>query len=157
MHEWQRIALNGVTVAAWILGICIMCIIVAKRKKMQQEAGVSVKTYLSLVVAVEILYIVGVIMILTAMGLHVMQHLARLEFRSVYGILQDFDMSTVRFVGVMGWIGFGLNLSVSFLTPLYLLIKGGRKLHRHLRFLAWTEIGLESFIAILIFASLKFG
>lgn len=157
MHEWQRIALNGVTIAAWILGVCIMCVIVAKRKKLQQEMGVSVKTYLLLVVIVEIFYTVGVLLILSAMGLHVMQHLARLEFKTVYGILQGFDMTTVRIVGVMGWIGFGINLSVSFLTPLYLLIKGGRKLHRQLRVLAWTEIGLESFIAMLIFSSLKFG
>ncbi len=157
MDEWQKISLNIVTIVAWAIGIGLTLYVITRRKKMQEQMGISAKTYLSLVVGVEILYTTGVILILTAMGINVMQHLVRLEFQRAYTVLSQFDHSTIRLVGVMGWVGFFINMGVSFVTPVYLLIAGGDKLHPRIRFLARTEIWLEIVTAVLIFITLKFG
>lgn len=154
MSEWGKIILNIVTFVAWIIGIGVTLYVVSRRKKLQ---GISAKTYLSVVVGVEMLYTTGVVLILTAMGINVIQHLARLEFREVYGILSHFDRSTIRVVGIMGWVGFFINFGVSFVTPAYLLIAGGEKLHPQIRFLAKAEIWLEIVTAMLIFITLKQG
>ena len=153
----HKIVLNGVTFVAWILGIVISVVAVAKGRKMQDEMGVSFKTYLVLVGVTEVFYTIGAVMILSAMGLNVMQHLANLEFWKFYQIVSKFDLMTIRIVGIVGWIGFVINRTISFLSPGYLLIKGGKKLTRYFRYSAWTEVGLELVTTALVFTTLKFG
>lgn len=157
MGEWTKIVLNAATIVAWVLGIVISVVAVAKGNKMKGGIGVSLKTYLFLVVITEVFYTVGAIMILAAMGINVMRHLADLEFHRVYEILSRFDMMTIQIIGVVGWTGFVINRGVSFLSPGYLLIAGRGKLHSYFRISAWTEVGLEIITTILIFVSLKWG
>jgi|SRR6185369_2737614 len=157
MSEWSKVALNIVTFVAWAIGIAVTLYIVTRRKKMQEQMGISTKTYLSLVIGVEILYSTGVVLILSAMGINVLQHLARLEFREVYGILSHFDRGAIQLVGIMGWVGFLINFGVSFITPTYVLWAGGDRLHPDIRFLAKAEIWLEVATALLIFITLKQG
>lgn len=96
-------------------------------------------------------------MILSAMGINVMQHLVKLEIWKFYQIISKFDISTIQIIGVIGWIGFVINRSISFLSPGYLLIYGGRKLPKYFFYSAWTEVTLEIVTSVLIFITLKFG
>jgi hypothetical protein len=153
----QKIALNIITLMAWVLGILISLVAVVKGRKMKEELGVSFKTYLTLVGITEIIYIVGAAMILSAMGVNVLQHLAKLEIWQFYQIMSRFDWTTVKIIGIIGWIGFAINRSISFVSPGYLLIAGGRKLPRYFFYSAWTEIGLETVLTTLIFFSLSTG
>lgn len=157
MSEWIKIAVNAATVVAWALGIAISVVAVAKGSRMKDEMGVSLKTYLSLVAITEVFYTVGALMILTAMGVNVAQHLANLEFQRVYDILSHFDVTTIKLIGVLGWVGFVINRGVSFLSPGYLILAGGKKLHPYFRASAWTEIGLELVTTVLVFVSLWWG
>lgn len=157
LSEVNKIFLNIVTTIAWLLGIFISVVAVAKGKKMKEKMGVSFKTYLSLVAITEVLYTIGAIMILSAMGINVMQHLAKLEIWKFYQIVSKFDISTIQIIGVIGWIGFVINRSISFLSPGYLLIYGGRKLPKYFFYSAWTEVTLEIVTSVLIFITLKFG
>jgi hypothetical protein len=157
LSEVNKILLNIATIIAWLFGIFISVVAVAKGKKLREEAGVSFKTYLSLVAVTEVLYTIGAIMILSAMGINVIQHLARLEIWKFYQIMSKFDMSTIQLIGVVGWIGFVINRSISFLSPGYLLIYGGKKLPKYFFYSAWTEVTLEVITSILIFITLKFG
>jgi len=157
LSEANKIFLNIGTTIAWLLGIFISVVAVARGKKLKEESGVSFKTYLALVAITEVLYTIGAIMILSAMGINVMQHLAKLEIWKFYHIMSKFDISTIQVIGVIGWIGFVINRSISFLSPGYLLIYGGRKLPRYFFYSAWTEITLEVITSILIFITLKFG
>jgi len=75
LSEVNKILLNIATIIAWLFGIFISVVAVAKGKKLREEAGVSFKTYLSLVAVTEVLYTIGAIMILSAMGINVIQHL----------------------------------------------------------------------------------
>lgn len=153
---WIGLLVNATTVVAWTLGIIISVVAVAKGRVMKEEMGVSIRVYLSLVAATEILYTVGAIMVLSAMGVNVMQHLAKLDFWKFYEIVGQFDVTTIELIGTVGWLGFLLNRSVSFLSPTYLLVAGGKKLHSYFRISAWTEILLEIATTILIFLSLWF-
>ena len=157
LSEVNKIFLNIATTIAWLLGIFIIAVIVVKGRKMKEEMGVSFKTYLSLVAITEVFYTIGAIMILSAMGINVMHHLARLEFWKFYQITSRFDISTIQIIGVIGWIGFVINRSISFLSPGYLLIYGGRKLPKYFFYSAWTEVTLEVITSVLIFITLKFG
>jgi len=157
LSEVNKIFLNIGTTIAWLLGICIIAVMVVKGKKMKEEMGVSFKTYLSLVAITEVFYTIGAIMISSAMGINVMQHLARLEFWKFYEITSRFDISTIQIIGVIGWIGFVINRSISFLSPGYLLIYGGRKLPKYFFYSAWAEVTLEVITSVLIFITLKFG
>jgi hypothetical protein len=157
LSEVNKILLNIATIIAWLFGIFISVVAVAKGKKLREEAGVSFKTYLSLVAVTEVLYTIGAIMILSAMGINVIQHLARLEIWKFYQIMSKFDMSTIQLIGAVGWIGFVINRSISFLSPGYLLIYGGKKLPKYFFYSAWTEVTLEVITSILIFITLKFG
>lgn len=153
---WISLLVNATTVVAWALGIVISVVAVAKGSVMKEEMGVSLRIYLSLVAVTEILYTVGAIMILSAMGVNVMQHLANLDFWKFYEILSQFDVATIEIIGVVGWVGFVINRGTSFLSPGYLLIAGKEKLHPYFRVSAWTEILLEIATTILIFLSLWF-
>jgi len=155
--ELHKIALNFITVAAWLVGILISLIAVVKSRKMKEDLGVSFKTYMALVGVTEIIYVVGAAMILSAMGVNVLQHLAKLEIWKFYQIMSRFDWNTVKIIGIIGWIGFVINRSISFVSPGYLLIAGGRKLPRYFFYSAWTEIGLETILTVLIFVSLTAG
>ena len=157
MSEWMKIAINATTVVAWVLGVVISVVAVAKGTKMKSEMGVSLRTYLSLVAVTEVFYIIGALMILAAMGMNVAQHLARLEFRAVYEIVNQFDVTTIKIVGIVGWVGFVINRGVSFLSPGYLILAGGKRLHPYFQASAWTEIGLEIITTVLVFVSLKVG
>lgn len=153
---WIELLVNATTVVAWVLGIVISVVAVAKGRAMKEEMGVSLRTYLSLVATTEVLYTVGAAMILSAMGINVMRHLADLDFWKFYEVVSRIDMTTIEIIGVVGWFGFVLNRGVSFLSPGYLLVAGGEKLHPYFRASAWTEILLETATTILIFLSLWF-
>lgn len=153
---WISLLVNGTTTVAWALGILISVVAVAKGSMMKDGMGVSLKVYLSLVAITEVLYTIGAAMILSAMGINVMQHLARLDFWKFYRIVSEFDMSTIQLIGVLGWVGFVLNRAISFVSPGYLLVAGGKNLHPYFRASAWTEILLEIATTILIFLSLWF-
>jgi hypothetical protein len=157
LSEVNKIFLNIATTIAWLLGIFISVVAVAKGKKLKEESGVSFKIYLSLVAITEVLYTIGAIMILSAMGINVMQHLAKLEIWKFYQIMSKFDISTIQIIGFVGWVGFVINRSISFLSPGYLLIYGGKKLPRYFFYSAWTEVTLEVITSILIFITLMFG
>jgi len=155
--EVHKILLNAVTVLAWGMGILISVIAVAKGRKMKAELGVSIKTYFILVAVTELIYIIGAAMILSAMGINVMRHLAALEFWQFYEIMSRFDWSTIKIIGVVGWVGFAINRTISFVSPGYLLIYGGRKLPRYFFYSACTEVTLEVLLTILIFITLISG
>ncbi|MBI2439445.1 MAG: hypothetical protein HYV45_02505 [Candidatus Moranbacteria bacterium] len=154
MDDWLKIFVNGATIVAWAIGIGISVVAVVKGKKMQSVIGVPLQTYLFLVAFTELVYIIGAIMILAAMGINVTQHFANLEFYRAYEILKSFDVTTIKIIGWLGWLGFFVNRSISFLSPGYLLVVGGKKLHPYFFFSAWIEIVLEIFITVFIFVSL---
>lgn len=157
LSEINKIFLNIFTTVAWLLGIVISVVAVALGRKMKERMGVSFKTYLSIVAITEIFYIIGAVMILSAMGVNVMQHLARLEFWKFYQIMSKFDVATIQIIGMIGWVGFVINRTVSFLSPGYLLIYGGRRLPKYFFYSAWTEVTLEVLTSLLIFVTLRFG
>lgn len=157
LSEINKIVLNIFTTVAWLLGIVISVVAVALGRKMKERMGVSFKTYLSIVAITEIFYIIGAVMILSAMGVNVMQHLARLEFWKFYQIMSKFDVATIQIIGMIGWVGFVINRTVSFLSPGYLLIYGGRRLPKYFFYSAWTEVTLEVLTSLLIFVTLRFG
>lgn len=151
------VLVNAVTVVAWATGIGITLAAVSKGRTMRDDMGVSIKIYLVLAMLTEVLYTIGALMILAAMGINVTQHLARLEFQMAYTIVSSFDVTTIELVGVLGWVGFVINRGVSYVSPAYLLIAGGAKLHRYFRISAWTEVSLETLITLLLFYTLKLG
>lgn len=153
---WISLLVNATTIVAWALGIVISVVAVAKGTVMREEMGVSLKVYLSLVAVTEVLYVVGALMILSAMGINVIQHLANRDFWKFYEIISQFDVTTIEIIGVVGWFGFAINRGTSFLSPGYLLIVGRERLHPYFRISAWTEILLEVATTILIFLSLWF-
>lgn len=157
LSEIHKILLNVATVIAWGLGISISLFAVAKLRKMKEELGVSFRTYLILVGTTEIFYIIGAAMILSAMGINVMRHLVNLEFWKFCEIMNKFDWSKIKIIGIIGWIGFTINRLVSFLSPGYLLLYGGKRLPKYFYYSACTEIGLETFLTLLIFVSLITG
>ena len=157
LSEISKILLNLATTVAWFLGVLITVVAVYKGRKMKDQMGVSFQTYLVLAAITEPLYAVGAIMILSAMGINVIQHLANLEFWKFYQIISKFDLATIQMIGFIGWIGFVINRSVSFLSPGYLLIRGGRKLPKYFFYSALTEVSLEIFTTVLVFITLKFG
>ncbi len=151
----MKLIVNVTTGIDWILGIAISVVAVSKGKSMKSEMGVSVSKYFALVAVTEVLYAVGALMILSAMGLNVMRYLVELNVSGlVFELLGRFDISTIRIIGLVGWIGFVLNRTVSFISPSYLLIAGGKRLHYYFRVSAWTEITLEFATTILVFLSL---
>lgn len=154
LSELHKLILNIFTLVAWLVGIAIMMVLVARRKSLKAEMGVSYKTYLALVGLTEIFYVIGAIMILSAMGINVMQHLARLEFWKFYQIIRKFDVATIQVIGAVGWVGFLINTFVAFLSPGYLLIRGGKRLPKYFYYSAWTEITIETCVTVLIFSSL---
>ena len=153
--ELHKLVFNGITIVAWVLGIVISVVAVSKRKEMKEESGVSCGIYLSLVAITEVIYTIGAAMILSAMGINVLQHLAKLDFWKFYQIVSHIDMSTIEIIGIIGWVGFVINRSISYVSPAYLLIKGGRKLPKYFFYSAWTEVTLETMLTILIFVSLR--
>jgi len=153
--EFHKVVFNGITIIAWAMGIIISLVAVSKRKEMKEGSGISCGTYLSLVVVTEIIYTIGAAMILSAMGINVMQHLAKLEFWKFYQIVSHIDMSTIEIIGIIGWVGFVINRSISYVSPAYLLIRGGRKLPKYFFYSAWTEVTMETMLTILIFVSLS--
>jgi hypothetical protein len=155
--EIQKIILNLITFSAWALGILISVVAVVKSQKMKDELGVSFKTYMVLVGITEVIYVIGAAMILSAMGINTMQHLAKLEIWKFYQIMSRFDWSTVKIIGIIGWIGFVINRFISFVSPGYLLLSGGKRLPRYFYYSAWTEVGLEALLTALIFISLIEG
>jgi len=154
LSDIQKLVLNSVTIIAWMMGIAISIVAAIKGKRMKKEMGVSVKMYFMLVGITEILYTIGAAMILSAMGINTFRHLANLEIWKFYQIISSLDVSTIQIIGIVGWVGFLLNRSVSFLTPTYLLVSGGKKLHRYFFWSAWTEISLETMMTILLFLTL---
>jgi hypothetical protein len=157
LPEIHKVFLNVATLIAWGLGIFISFFAVTKGRKMKEELGVSFKTYLILVGTTEIFYIIGAAMILSAMGMNVLRHLANLEFWKFYEIINRFDWTTFEIIGIIGWIGFLINRLVSFLSPGYLLIYGGKRLPKYFYYSACMEIGLETVLTLLIFVTLLAG
>lgn len=154
LSEIQKLILIFITLIAWTLAIFISLTALKKGRKMKEEMGISFKTYLLLVGTTEVLYTVGAAMILSAIGVSVLQHLARLDVWRSYRTINKFDVATVKIIGTIGWTGFVINRSISFLCPGYLLLYGGKKLPKYFYYSAWTEIGLETLLTLLIFISL---
>jgi hypothetical protein len=140
-----------------VIVIVIVAYILHRNKDLKKEIGVSGRTYLIIVGTVEIFYTAGLIMILAAMGVNVLEHLQNLEFGKFFSAIDSVDVSRLKFAGTLGWIGFGMNCAVTFLAPAYLLIRGGRKLPKLIYISAWAEIGLETIVISLVFTSLFFG
>jgi|GEM_PF-1125741 len=152
----MKLIVNATTAVDWVLGIMISVVAVSKGKSMKSEMGVSVSRYFAVVAVTEVLYAVGALMILSAMGMNVMRYLVELDLSGlVFGLLERFDVTTIRIVGIVGWIGFVLNRTVSFVSPSYLLIAGRGNLHPYFRMSAWTEIALETATTVLVFLSLS--
>jgi len=157
LSEVISLSINFTTLITMAIVIVIVARVVQKRKEMTQAIGVSGTTYLMIVGIVEVFYTAGLIMILSAMGINVLQHLQHLEFGRFFKAIDSVDVSGMKFVGTLGWAGFALNCAVTFIAPGYLLIRGGKKLPKFIYFSAWTEIGLEMIVITLIFISLSVG
>lgn len=153
----SKVVLNFVTFLAWLIGIAISFAAVAKGKKLNALSGVCYKKYLLLVGATEAIYIIGAAMILSAMGINVINHLAEMELWKFYQIVSSFDVSTIEIVGLLGWLGFFINRAISFVSPGYLLIRGGKRLPKYFFYSACTEVCLEVVTTILIFVTLRVG
>lgn len=149
--ETFKLLLNISTVIAWAMGIIISALAVTKGRRMKDEMGVSYKTYLGLVATTEIFYTIGAIMILSAMGIHVMQHLFSLQIKKFFQAISQFELYNIQIVGFIGWSGFIINRSVSFLSPTYLLTRGGGKLPRYFFYSAISEVVLEVATTLLVF------
>lgn len=154
LSDIQKVFTDALVIASWTIGMVITLLVAAKRREMREEIGVSVRTYMTIVVLVEIFYVLGAVMILSAMGVNMMKHLAELRFWKCYEIVNRLDWRTVKLVSVAGWVGFVINRTVSFLSPGYLLLAGGRKLPRYFYYSAWLEIGVETSLTALILFSL---
>lgn len=154
LSEIQKLLVNAATVVAWAIGIGITVVAVAKGNRMRDEMGVSYKVYLSLAAVTEVVYVIGAVMILSAMGVNALTHLANLELWEFAKVVYKLDVTTMRVVGIVGWAGFILNRGISFLSPAYLLIAGGKKLPRYFWYSAWTEVTVEVAMTIFIFVSL---
>lgn len=157
LTEIIHLLINFTTLITMAIVIVIVARVVQKRKDLTQEMGVSGKTYLLIVGTVEVFYTTGLIMILSAMGINVIQHLQNLEFGKFFSAIDSVDVSRMKFVSTLGWIGLGINCVVTFIAPGYLLLRGGKKLPKFIYFSAWTEIALELIVITLIFTSLAFG
>jgi len=157
LSEIMRLLINIITVITMVIVIVIVGYILRRNKDLKAEIGVSGKTYLIIVGIVEIFYTTGLIMILAAMGVNVLEHLQNLEFGKFFSAIDSVDVSKLKFAGTLGWIGFGMNCVVTFLAPGYLLIWGGKKLPKLIYLSAWAEIGLETIVITLVFVSLKIG
>lgn len=157
LSEITRISLNVITFLTMIIVLIIIGMIMKRRKDLSQEVGVSAKTYLIIVGTVEIFYTAGLVMILAAMGINVLEHLQNLELGKFFKSIDSVDVSRMKFVGVLGWIGFGMNCAITFIAPLYLLIKGGKRLPKIIYWSVWTEIILETVVITLIATSLFLG
>ncbi len=157
LSELQKLILDGAALATGVIVVFITLGIVAKRKEIREESGVSLKVYLTLIGSVEVFWIVGVVMILSAMGVNVMQDLTRLEVVKFFSVVEHFDVKTMHVIGIIGWVGFAMNRGVSFVSPAYLLIIGGRKLPRFIFYSAVMEVSLEALATVVIFLALKFG
>jgi len=157
LSEAIRLLINFLTVITMIIVVLIVARIAQKRKEMSEVVGVSGTTYLMIVGTVEIFYTTGLIMILSAMGINVIQHLQHLEFLKFFKAIHSVDVTKMKLVGKLGWIGFTMNCLVTFIAPGYLLIRGGRRLPRFIYISTWTEIGLELIVISLIFTSLFLG
>jgi hypothetical protein len=157
LGEFVRLAINLTTIVTMVIVVVVVALIIRRKGDLSKEIGVSGKTYLLIVGAVEIVYTTGIILILYAMGVNVLQHLQNLEFGKFLSAIDSVDVSKMKFAGTLGWIGFGMNCAVTFLAPGYLLIRGGKKLPRFIWVSAWTEIGLETIVISLVFTSLFIG
>lgn len=153
----QKTVLDIITIIGWALEVLVIIFILSKRNKLKEETGLSFKTYLALVGVTEIFYVIGAIMVLSAMGINIMRHLSKLEFWKFSQVISRFDMSTINVIGAIGWFGFVINRFISFLSPGYLLINGGKRLPKYVYLSSWIEIGLEILITILIALSLIAG
>ncbi len=143
--------------AAWALEVIVIIYVLSKRNEIKEETGVSMKTYLALVAMAEIFYVIGAAMVLSAMGMNVMRHLSELQLWKFPEIMSRLDIGAVNVIGAVGWSGFVINRSISFLNPGYLLIYGGKRLPRYIYFSSWIEIGLEILITILMALALIAG
>lgn len=153
----HKTLLNVITVIVWALGILVILFVLSKGKELKPETGVSLRTYLAIVGIAEIFYVIGALMILSAMGLNVMRHLVELEPWKLSQAVESLDIGTVKIVGSVGWAGFAINRSISFLAPGYLLVYGGRRLPGYIYLSIWAEIGLETLTSALIAVSLVAG
>ncbi len=152
-----RLLINFTTMITMAIVIVIVARVIQKRKQMTAEMGVSGTTYLMIVGVVEIFYTTGLIMILSAMGVNVLEHLQHLEFGKFFKAIDSVDVSKLKFIGKIGWTGFAMNCAVTFIAPGYLLTRGGKKLPKFIYYSAWTEIGLELIVITLVFTSLALG
>lgn len=157
LSEIQKLVLDGTALATGAIVIIITFGIIAKRRELKANSGVSLRVYLTLLASVEIFWIAGAAMILSAMGVNVMGHLARLDVSKFFSAVDKLDIKTMRIIGIVGWVGFAVNRGVSFVSPGYILIAGGRKLPRFMLYSAVLEISLETLATIVIFLALKFG
>lgn len=157
LTEIIHLLINFTTLITMAIVIVIVARVAQKRKELTQEIGVSGKTYLLIVGIVELFYTTGLIMILSAMGINVLQHLQNLEFGKFFKAIDSVDVSKMKFVGTLGWIGLGINCVVTFIAPGYLLLGGGKKLPKFIYVSAWTEIVLELIVITFIFTSLALG
>jgi hypothetical protein len=138
-----------------VITVIIVGTIVRRRKDLTQEFGISGKTYLLIVFIVEIFYTIGLILILSALGINILSHLQALEFTKFIKTLDSVDLTKAKFIGTLGWIGLGMNVIIAFIAPCYLLIKGGKKLPKIIRYPVYTEITLELIIIFLVAVSLS--
>ncbi|MFA7319554.1 MAG: hypothetical protein WC022_03105 [Parcubacteria group bacterium] len=157
LKELIQLLLNITTLITIVVAIIIVARIAKRKGELTEATGVSGRTYLILVGVVEVCYTAGLLLILSAMGVNVLQHLQNLEFGKLVAAVDSVDLSNLKFAGTLGWVGLGINSTTSFLAPGYLLVRGGKKLPRFIYISAWTEVGLEMIVISLVFISLKFG
>lgn len=157
MDAWIKIATNVATIVTWALTIAITMAAIVQGKKLGDKSGISIKKYLFCMAITEVLYTIGSIMVLSAMGVNVVQHLASLDIWKAHEIVGSLNATTIKTIGIFGWIGFAINAVVVFLSPVYVIVAGGKDLHPYFKISAWTEIVLEIITTIMIFVSLQWG
>jgi hypothetical protein len=157
LSEIIRLLVNLITIITIFITVVIVGLIVRKRKDLAEEFGVSGKLYLFLVFSAEVIYTVGLMLILSALGVNVLVHLQNLGFAKFMKTIHSADLAKVKFTSTLGWVGLVLNCSIAFLAPGYLLVKGGKRLPKLIRYSALTEIILELVVISLVVISFCLG
>lgn len=149
-----KLLLNISTIVTIITVLVVMSAVIKKRHDLKEEMGISIKTLGLIMVGAEIIYDIGLLFIAYSLGVNIIYYLQNLEFGNIVSAINSVDISRMSYVGISGWLGLLLCASAAYLSPGYLLVKGGKNLTSVIRKLAWTEIGMESLSLGLIFASI---
>ena len=74
LGELIRLLVNVLTVITIAIVLAVMFFVINKRHDLKEEMGVSAKTYLWIVGIVEVIYDIGLLLILYSMGVNIIQH-----------------------------------------------------------------------------------